>query len=360
MPTQRPQRLEPRVRDLVAADRQGTSPTSPLPEDLVDVLVAVARGDEDFDAPVSAERALRALADQARPEVAVPVLEEAALDGGRSLAERATAAQTLGDVGTVAAQRALLRAARSAQPRVQQEALASLGRFAGPEAAQELADVAEPRDGAARRQLVFARALVAHRHGLAGFALPEARASQRPVPPAERVPVQLGIKPSRQTASDLRRLHGTTWGMEVAGRALSLRCGPTEWEILLNRRTGLSGVLPTALPERPWIAAVLAQWIPTGERLTTRNVVLTRPVERNGGAGVMRVDVARADGTVVYTGTAEAARGALEIDIADVDGTSAAPTRLSARLTADGVDVRAVSAAGTRVGQRTAQPIQPP
>src|SRR5690606_34394842 len=107
----------------------------------IDQLVAVARGDEDFDAPVSAARALRALPAHAGRGVATRVLEEAVLAEGRPLSVRIAAAQTLGDVGTDEAETALLRAADSDDTAVQLATLEALGRCGGRRAAARLADL---------------------------------------------------------------------------------------------------------------------------------------------------------------------------------------------------------------------------
>jgi hypothetical protein len=345
-------RLTPKVRELVATDRQSRPPVGRLTTAQVELLTAVARGREEYDVPVSTARALGALAAGAKPEVAVPVLETVLADSKAPEADRIAAARGLGSVATEQAERALLEHVRIRDPRVQQDVFAALGLFAGPAAEQALAGLAPPANPFARRQLAFARALIAHRHGLDGPFLREARpVERRPGRPEEMTAFALGARTPNGTAADLERLRGPTYGVDFADRALSLTCGPAEWTIFVNQEIGRSALSPTNLFDRPWIAAVLAQRLPRREALTTRFALLTRPT-----GGQAHLDVARADGEIVYTGTAEPAGPGLAFTISDVDRPGTAPLNVVGRLTSRGIELETAVVFALRVGVRETLP----
>ena len=76
-------------------------------------------------------------------------------------------------------------------------------------------------------------------------------------------------------------------------------------------------------------------------------VVLSRPA----GTAV-RLDVVRADGEVVYTGTAEASGTALSFNLADVDRPATAPTNLSGLLDTNSARLDVAIVYDRRVGTR--------
>lgn len=348
MAAARPRRLTPKIRELVAVDRQSRPPVGRLTPAQVKLLADVARRRQEFEVPVSAARAIGALAAGAKPDAATPVLTTILADSKAPQTDRSAAARGLGSIATPRAERALLRHVRIRDPRVQQDVFAALGLFAGPAAARALDRLAPPADQAARGQLAFTRALVAHRHGLDGPFLREARAvERRPGRPAQMTTFALGTKTVRTTSSDLARLRGPTYGIDFAGRAFSLHCGPAEWAIFVNAEMGRSAMSLTNLFDRPWIAAVLAHWLPERETATARLVLLTRPAGKR-----VHIDVVRADGEVVYTGTAQQVESAIAFAISDVERPGTAPMSVSGRLTARGVEVEKSVVFAARVGVR--------
>ena len=284
--------------------------------------------------------------------MAVPALEAVLADSRAPRTDRIAAARGLGTVATPEAERALLARARLRDPRVQQDVFAAIGTFGGPEAADALGRLAPPSDHAARRQLDFARALITHRHGLPGPFMTEARGVQRkPGPRKAMAPITLKLGTARATAADLGRLRGPTYGIEFADRALSLSCGPAQWTIFLNSAIRAPGA-SSALFDRPWIAAVLAQALPKREALTTRFVLLTRPT------GVRaHIDVVRADGEIVYTGAVSPAGSALAFSIFDVERPGTAPLTLAGRVTGSGVTVETAVVFAARTGVQQTAPV---
>jgi hypothetical protein len=261
---------------------------------------------------------------------------------------RVVAARGLGQIGTSAAEQALLGQVREPNPRMQQDVLAALGTFAGPDAARELDRLPVPDDPATRRQLAFTRALIAHRHGLQGPFLPQAPARERPVALAgQTTSVQL----TPIIAGDLDRLRGPTYGIRFSERGYLLRCGPSEWTILINQEVGPS-LASRRLFDRPWIAAILAQWLPGREAVMTRLVLLIRPVSKQ-----LHIDVVRSDGQVAYIGEAHQDEAAITFSIADVDRPGTAPTDIAGRVTSNRVQLQTSVASAVRVGTRATHPV---
>lgn len=352
MATKPSRRLTPKVRELVATDRQSRPPVGSLTPDEIELLTAVVRREGEFDVPVSAYRAIAALAAGAPPDAAVPVLTSVLADRTAPPTDRVAAARGLGQIGTPAAEQALLRQVREPNPRMQQDVLAALGTFAGPDAARELDRLPVPDDPATRRQLAFTRALIAHRHGLQGPFLPQALARGRPAAPAgQMTSVELAPKAAAAITGDRDRLRGSTYAIRLSERGYSVRCGPSEWTIFVNQEVGPSLALPR-LFDRPWIAAVLAQWLPEGEAVVTRLVLLTRPVDKR-----LHIDVVRSDGQVAYIGEAHQDGSAIAFSIADVDRPGTAPTNIAGRVTPTGVELQTSVASAVRVGTRATHPV---
>ena len=346
------ERLTPKVLDLVATDRLSRPPVGRLTAAQADQLVAVAQRKQTFEEPVSSARALGALAAGASPEVAVAALETVLANSRAPRSDRIAAARGLGTVATPEAERALLARARLRDPRVQQDVFAALGQFGGPEAAGVLGRLAPPADHAARQQLEFAQALITHRHALPGPFMTEARGVPRkPGRKKDMAPLTLALGTARVTADARARLRGPTYGIELADRAVSLSCGPAEWTIFLNQAIRGPGA-SAALFERPWIAGVLAQALPRREALMTRFVMLTRPT------GVRaHIDIVRADGEIVYTGTARPAGTAITFSIFDVERPATAALTLAGRVTGTGVTVDTAVVFASRTGVQKTAPV---
>lgn len=279
---------------------------------------------------------------------------QAVLANRRSrMSDRASAATELGFLATPAAENALLRQARLAEPRLQQQVLAALGPFAGPRAARTLGKLAAPVDGAAYRQLAFATALIAHRHGLDGPFLVETPLVLRERGTEKQLSaMKMRTRNPKSLRSVRDRFHGRDYGIKFGDRVLSIDCGPLRWELLLNRELGRSTSTLASLHNRAWIAGVLALWMPGKEALNSRYVVLTRPV-----GDAIRIDVARPDGEIVYVGTAASTKEGMTFRISDTVRPGTSPLNLSGTVTATGLrHIEAVSW-GSRVAKREALPV---
>src|SRR6185295_19817652 len=165
-------RLTPKIRDLVTPNRLDRPSIKGLTATHIETLAAIARKPKDVDEPISAPRAIEALARGAKPEVAVPVLAEVVSDQAAPTTNRVVAARELGHIGVAEAEQALARRITIRDARVQQAVFWALGAAGGPTALRALGRVEAGTDRAANNQLVLSRALIAHRHGLEGPFLP--------------------------------------------------------------------------------------------------------------------------------------------------------------------------------------------
>ena len=336
-------RLTPKIRDLVASDRLDRPSVGRLTAAQAELLALVARGQQGFAEPVSAPRAIAALA-KGRPEAGLPVLDAVLADPEAPRPDRVAAAYGLGAIATPEAEAALLRSGRDRHARVQQAVFAALGWFGGPDVASELGKI-HAADPHARRQLAFARALAVHRHGLDGPFLSEAPAGRsRLTSRSKTTDVSLYAKTPRATANDLAKVQGPLFGIGVATRGYAMKCGRREWTAFVNSELGRSFSALTRLTDRPWIAAVLCRWYPVRTIATPQYVVLTRPV---GDAA--HVDVVRSDGEIVYAGTAQLAGAGTAFSFTEVARAGTAPARLAGRLTSKGVELDVALAAASRI-----------
>ena len=341
-------RLTPKIRDLITPNRLDRPSIKGLTAAHIETLAAIARKPKDVDEPVSAQRAIEALARGAKPEVAIPVLAEVVSDQAAPTTNRVAAARELGQLRAADAEQALVRRVTIRDPRVQQAVIWSLGAVGGPTALRALNRIESVPDRAANNQLVLSRALIAHRNGLEGPFLPAVKGVNRtPEQAQEKATVTLRLKTDKATANDRSRLVGSTYGIDLAARAAGLSCGRNEWTLFFNRELDPS-VAASRLLQRPWLAGLLGRWHIRGKSLVTQYILLTRPDNR-----AARIDVVRSDGTLVYTGTAEVNNSGISFSIADVDHPGTAPTNLSGRLTSKGLELERVVASARRVASRS-------
>lgn len=352
MATTHPRRVTGKVRELVSTERRNAPPPRRLTPAQADLLTSIALRSEEFSEPVSSFRAINALA-VGRPDAALPVLARILADRGAPPSDRVAAARGLALLDDDAARSALRKHVREPAPRVQQAIVAALGEIGDVQAARALGKLDDPADPAARQQLHFARALLAHRHGLDGPFLPESRTiRRRQAGEANRAALTLKLKPARATAADLRTLQGPTYGVTFSNRALALSCGTRQWTVFVNADLGPTATQPTHLFERPWIVAVLGWRDPERRVATTQYVVLSRPTAEGA-----HLDVVRGDGRIICAGTAQPVATDVEFTLSDVDQPATAPLLMRGTLTAKGVDLDTAVATTSRRSARTTKVI---
>jgi hypothetical protein len=348
----RPPRLTPAVHRLVALDLHHRPAIGRLTAAQVGMLTQVARTPQAFEERVSAPRAIEALARGAKAGAAIPVLARIVGEQSASIPARIAAARELGLLAKPDAERALLRRAGVEHPRVQQAVLRALGAIGSPAALRPLARLPESADAATRRQLAFARALIAHRHGLKGARLPPVEGEpRRPEQVGNRTTLTCTLATAAATAKDRERLAGSVYGIDLAGRAAKLVCGRTEWSVFFNRDVEPSQ-MAKRLRKRPWVLGLMAGWQGERQMAIVKHVILTTP-DGNGA----RVDIVRRDGERIYTGrmttdpiTADSVK--VRFTITDVDRPATAPTYVDGHVTARGIELEHVAVSARRVGVR--------
>lgn len=285
-------RLTPKVRDLVAPDRLSRPPVGKLTAAQVEVLSAIATGGHALTEPVSARKAVHALAVGAKPDASIPVLKKVLAQLGAPVIDRVTvtAAGELGQVATPAAVAALVQRAGDPHSRVQQAVRGRprpVGRSRG-------AAGAGPAGGTGRRHHppTVRAGQGPHRPPPRAQGTVPPRDQRRPAGsggPEEMAPVTLRLKTAKATEADLARLRGSTYGITPGDRSLALRCGRSEWTIFVNAGLGTSLAAPDRVFERPSIVAVVGRWYPPRIATTTQYVVLQPTDQRRcpprGGPG---------------------------------------------------------------------------
>lgn len=342
--------LSPVVHRLVAPDRLHRPVIERLTPAQIAELKRVATAPESFDEPVRAELAVQALARGAK---AVAVLGALVRDGKVKDTVRVTAARELGLLGTPATEKALRRAVGDENPRVQQAVFRALGTHAGPSTLRILTDAPEPQDASARRQLAFARTLIAHRHGLDTAHLrPVESGLRRPEQVGHQSEVNISLQRAAATAKDRKLLLGSTYGIELAARDAEVVCGRT-WTVFLNRETDYTG-MAERVHERPWILGLMAHWHRGRSFAIVKHVILTTPQN-----GRVLVDIVRSDGERIYTGSAESEGSAVIMTLTDVDRPATVPTFILVRISRRGIDVERAAVSSKRVGVRPSVALLP-
>jgi HEAT repeats len=355
MPAINDQSLPPRIRELLGDDTYTRPPARFLTPADIGLLTGVIRNDRRIEEPLSSHRAISVLTAAAEPKIVIPIFEQVARNPAALRTNRIAALRGLGRIGTIETQKLLLEHIHDLDPRVQQASFAALGLFADRAALDTLNSLSEPSDYAASRQLSLARALIAHRNGLQGPFLPEMQGNPRePSVSAQVNNVILEMKGAEVTVDDQSRLRGSTYGIQLARRAYALHCGRAEWTVFWNRDLGNMNIAYDRLSERPWIAALLARWLPARISATTQYILLSRPTGRS-----VRIDVVRGDGEVMYTGSVEPVGSALSFAISDVDRQQTAPTKLAGLLDADAVRLGVAVVSTTRDATRQTEATRP-
>src|SRR5687768_14113043 len=100
--------LPPATRELVAEGALGRRRVRSLSADELELLIAAARDEPGADVTLSRHRALGVLASVASADVAIPVLEQVAVDQKAGRTDRVAAIRGLGRIATPTAEELLL------------------------------------------------------------------------------------------------------------------------------------------------------------------------------------------------------------------------------------------------------------
>lgn len=347
-------RVPPEIVDLLAVDR---NPRSELAADKLTAsqiasLKEIVERKITLQGPFSMAKAVTALARAEKSADVSRILGEFVADESVAANERAIAAVNLRLVPGPEAQKWLIANLRADDPAVQRQVIKSLGALGDEEALRALEEVPDPEQEAVKKQLAFAKALIAHRMGLPGDYLPFRPGVVREAGLDDKL-VKLTLRPlsGRTIRSHRRRLLGTTYGIELGNRGFQLRAGKARWTVFLPQELG-GGLGLLGLFDRKWIAALLARWDPRTKLAAVQYVVLTSP--SRGGTEIM---VVRTDGEVFYTGRATPTRGILKFDMRDVARSGTAPTNVQGRLNRDGVALDITIPFGRRQDASPGEPV---
>jgi hypothetical protein len=214
-----------------------------------------------------------------------------------------------------------------------------LGAIGGPAVLRALARVAMPGDAAARQQLTWARALIAHRHAIDGTYLPVVDGRERDAPAGDAGAPTVALQTVAATTRSLARLVGGTYAIALAPRSVSLTWGETTATLFFNRELELPAGA-ARLQERPWIVGIVARWRRRRRIGSIRHVMLATPT-RDG----VRLELVRTDGERIATGRAVAHDGSVWFTLTTLTRSAAPPSRISGWVTARRIELeRATSA----------------
>jgi hypothetical protein len=287
---------------------------------------------------INLSRAISALAVRDRSPETAATLSRFAADERESAVDRAVAAGSLRLIPSPEARAGLVRSLAGAEPIVRVEVISSLGCIGDEATLDALQEVGPGATAGERRQLSFARALIAHRLGLESDHLPFRRGvARRAGPKEELIPLTLRPVRPRTIAVERERIHGTDFGIPLSETVgFDLHAGRARWAVFVNAEITQSGGIfarSSRIFERPWIAALLARSDQRTNSSAVQYVVLSDPDD--DGARIM---VVRTDGELVYSGELKRPQGLLSFVVRDIARRGTAPTNVSGHLTSRGVE----------------------
>jgi hypothetical protein len=174
----------------------------------------------------------------------------------------------------------LLRAAQSGDAALVRRAAEALGRFGGPAALAALVRLPAPPGAVARDSVLFARSLLAYRHGLEGHRLEPAGdivALRRP----RATPLPVALLPDAEWPEVARSLPGLSAIIaDLSPRRLQFGCGTNRWVIVFDQRID-TALGRRALVGRPAVVAAALTFAPGLGSWSVAEYVFAHPLRPN-------------------------------------------------------------------------------
>jgi HEAT repeats len=253
------------------------------------------------------------------------VLERVVASPARASELRRIASTTLGKIQDSRSIPALLAAARSRDDELARRAIEALGKVGTAETLARLGRLRKSRPQV-RRSLAFARSLIAHRHGLSGWALRLPRSAKVMQIDTDRAVVlgckRLSRKEWSALAPSLRVIEEVVPPADKA--PLAFQCGKEEFLLLVNPLLQLGVSAMT----RPLVAAALVKLSRAQQQWFVAEYFFC-DLARGGRA---RIVGARPTGTVVHVGFAVAEHGDVHVELQSLDTPLAMPTFVTAAV----------------------------
>lgn len=339
--------LSAALQRAIAADRGDCFVDLPeLPPDDVADLKKILRGEGIPTLPVDRERAVAALARSERSDEASAILARIVSSREEARRVRAAAASHLSVMPPLAAEQGLLANLTSDDDAVRVEVIKSLGKIGSVASLDRLEALPSPDRDAERKELAFAKLLIA----LRGGARPAGEAGT--TPGVRWTTHTARMIEGREVQESIRAIRGSTFGFALnPDMGLELPCGRTTHGIFLNEVLRRGALLDT-LRTRSMIAGLVALKEEGTRHLTVRYLVLTSPTD----AGVT-VSVARTSGEVVFAGDARREGDALRLTMRDM-GVERTPTEITGLARSDRVELTVRVWRGTVRAKKRGEPIQ--
>jgi hypothetical protein len=220
---------------------------------------------------------------------------------------------------------ALLKAAKSKDDELARRAIESLGKIG---TASTLARLGRLRGSTprVRKSIAFARSLLAHRHGVKGWALKLPRgARMMPFDSDRAVALNSKTLSSKEWPAIKRSLRVVKEVVPPTDKPpLAFQCGSEQYLLLVNPllERGVSAM------SRPLVAAALVKF----SRATDRWYVAEYFLCDSSRSGQARIVGARPTGTIVHAGLAVAEREDVRVELQSLDSPLTMPTSISAAV----------------------------
>jgi hypothetical protein len=281
---------------------------------------------EIADGTVHPEYRARALALLAETAPEPDLFRDALRDDAADVTVRAAGATWLSRFGAPGAEAALLSALanESAIP-VRHKIIAGLARVGGEDSLPALSDLAESDQNLASHA-AFARSVIAHRAGIAGYE-PPAAAGSEPLPAPDDAAAAQALE-TYETVPDGCQLSGDTYGLIVGPSVAGLRCGGRQLAVAIDL-TALARLLTT-----PTVAALVASRAGSGGSPHTSMLVLCSPA----GDNTARVAVHHTSGTPAFTGSAMVSGATVSFRLTAVRAPGARRTTITGTISSGVLD----------------------
>lgn len=345
-------KLSPTVSRLIAPerDRRADATTFKLNKNQIADLKGVVQRRLVPPGAFNLADAMTALAGVEQSTDVAKILGRVLTNEKEAAVDRAVAAVNLRYMPGRIAQGQLVKNLGSKDRHVRLAVVQSLGTFGDRDALLALRKLRPSKGTAVDRQLAFAKSLIAHRLGSSSDRLPFRLGAKRESGAADdMVSLKLRPKLKKTVRKDRELLRGSTYGVELGDRGFGLRAGRASWTVFLNREIEQLGGFGQ-LFDRPWITALLARWDFQIRLSSVQYIVLTDPAPKS-----TEIAVVRTDGELFYSGRLTRKAGLLRFDIRDIDRPGTAPTNVSGRVTARGVELETTVPFGLRKNVRTGE-----
>jgi len=264
------------------------------------------------------------------------ILEKIIGNDSEDISLRTAAAVNMAYLTSKPAEKSLIKHLKVQDNLIRSKVIKSLGMIGGPNAYEALLKIDNDQANFVKKQLTFAKALIAYRHNLDGDPLPYVEGVDRDQRSADEI-LKLSVKKVgiRKIRTAMERFEGSTYGIELAKTSgFEVTAGKARWLLFINELLADQGIFKS-ISDHKMITGLLSRWIRETNTYNAQYVVLTKPVEDKK----VQILVIRSDGEIFYSGEATVKEKSLSFLISDIKRPGTAPTRVRGKLTVRGIEL---------------------